>query len=82
MRWKNMPMKIYVRERMKVKTGVKAPRFRVLAVTNGSSGADGQLTFLTRLHLRKVELEQIAKDVGAEVVYLEPIEEKERGKMK
>jgi hypothetical protein len=77
-----MPLKIYVRERLKVKTGVKAPRFRVIAVTNGSSGADAQLTFLTRMHLRKVELEQIAKDVGAEVVYLEPVAEKERGTMK
>jgi hypothetical protein len=74
-------MKIYVRERMKVKTGVKAPRFRVLAVTNGS-GTDAQLTFLIRMHLRKIEIEQIAKDVGAEIVYLEQIAEAERGKMK
>lgn len=76
-----MASKIYVRERMKVKTGVKAPRFRVLAVTNGS-GAEAQLTFPTRMHLRKVELERIAKDVNAEVVYLQPIAEEERGKMK
>ncbi len=76
-----MPIKIYVRERMKVKAGVKAPRFRVLAVTNGSSGSES-LTFPSRMHLRKVELERIAKDVGAEVVYLEPIAEDERGKMK
>jgi hypothetical protein len=72
-------MKIYVRERMKVKTGVKAPRFRILAVTGGSGTS--HLKFESR-HLRKVELEQIAKDVGAEIVYLEPVAEEERGKMK
>ena len=72
-------MKIYVRERMKVKSGVKEPRFRILAVTGGSGTS--HLKFESR-HLRKVELEQIAKDVGAEVVYLEPVSEEERGKMK
>jgi len=74
-----MPLKIYVRERLKVKTGVKMPRFRVIAVTDDSETS--HLKFESR-HLRKVELEQIAKDVGAEVVYLQPIAEEERGKMK
>ncbi len=74
-----MPLKIYVRERLKVKTGVKMPRFRVIAVTDGSGTS--HLKFESK-HLRKVELEQIAKDVDAEVVYLQPITEEERGKMK
>ncbi|HIH85859.1 MAG TPA: hypothetical protein HA342_03500, partial [Methanoculleus sp.] len=33
-------------------------------------------------HFRKVEIEQIAEDVGAEVVYLETMPEEERGEMK
>ncbi|MGZ8880082.1 MAG: hypothetical protein ACXW1Q_05990 [Halobacteriota archaeon] len=59
-------MKIYVRERLKVGKGVKQPRFRVVAVM-------GTELRIQAVHLRKVELEQIAKDVGADVVYLEPV---------
>jgi len=33
-------------------------------------------------HFRKIELEQIAKDIGAEVIYLEEMPEEERGEMK
>jgi hypothetical protein len=74
-----MPLKIYVRERIKVKTKVKEPRFRVVAVTG--TPKDTHLK-LESIHLRKTELEQIAKDVDAGIVYLEPIPEEERGKMK
>jgi hypothetical protein len=72
-------MKIYVRGRMKVGKGVKQPRFRVVAVTGESK--EGHLK-IEASHFRKTELEEIAKDVGAEVVFLEPMEEEEHGKMK
>jgi hypothetical protein len=72
-------MKIYVRGRMKVGKGVKQPRFRVVAVTG--EGKEGHLK-IEASHFRKTELEEIAKDVGAEVVFLEPMEEEEHGKMK
>jgi hypothetical protein len=58
-------MKIYVRERQKVGEGVRQPMFRILAVTGGQIQIEGT-------HFRKFEIEQIAKDIDAEVVYLEP----------
>jgi hypothetical protein len=64
-------MKIYVRERIKVGREVKQPRYRTVAV----SGGDLQIK---AVHFRKTELEQIAKDTGAEIVYLEPVPEEER----
>ena len=57
-------MKIYVRGRQKVGEGVKQPMFRIVAVTGGS-------VQIQAIHFRKMEIEQIAKDVGAQVVYLE-----------
>ncbi len=66
-------MKIYVRERLKVGKGVKQPRYKVVAVTGGD------LQVLAG-HLRKTELEQIAGDVGAEVIYLEAVPEEARKK--
>ena len=47
-------MKIYVRERLNVGNGEKQPRFRVVAVA-------GEALHLYAGHLRKTELEQIAK---------------------
>jgi len=73
-------MKIYARERQKVGTGVKQPRFRVVAVVE-EQGENKHLK-VESVHFRKVELEQIAKDVGAEIVYLEEMPEEERGEMK
>jgi len=55
-------MKIYARERQKVGTGVKQPRFRVVAVTEEKG--DEKHVKMEGTHFRKVELEQIAKDVG------------------
>ena len=66
-------LKIYVRERMKVREGAKQPMFRIVAVTGGQ--VQVELT-----HFRKFELEQIAKDIGAEIVYLEEIPEEEKKK--
>ena len=47
-------MKIYVRERLNVGKGENQPRFRVIAVA-------GEALHLYAGHLRKTELEQIAK---------------------
>jgi hypothetical protein len=66
-------MKIYVQERPEVGPGVKQPRFRVVAVV-------GEGLHLYAGHLRKTELEQIAKDVGADIVYLEPVPEDSKRK--
>ena len=66
-------LKIYVRERMKVREGAKQPMFRIVAVTGGQ--VQVELT-----HFRKFELEQIAKDIGAEIVYLEEIPDEDKKK--
>ena len=57
-------MKIFVRERRKCEEGEKRPRFRVVAVHGGD------LKIYAK-RIRKVELKQLAKDLGAEVIYLE-----------
>ncbi len=54
---------IFVRERRKVEKGEKKPRFKIVGV----SGADLKLY---AEHVRKVEIEAIAKAVGATVTYL------------
>lgn len=56
-------MKIYVRERTRSKEGGRNPRFRVVA-TEG-----GDLRFHAD-HLRKTDIETIAKDLGAEIIHL------------
>ncbi|KQC09320.1 MAG: hypothetical protein APR55_10385 [Methanolinea sp. SDB] len=66
-------VKIYVRERLKVREGARQPMFRIVAVTGGQ--VQIELT-----HFRKFEIEQIAKDIGAEVVYLEEIPDEEKKK--
>jgi len=58
-----MAGKIFYRERLKVGTKEKKPRFKLVAVT----GVD--ITFYGD-HLRKKELEEIATAVGAELVLL------------
>jgi lipoate-protein ligase A len=59
-------MKIYVRERQKVGEGVESPKYRVVAVTGGQIQIEAT-------HFRKFEIEQIAKDIKAEVIYLTPV---------
>jgi len=66
-------LKIYVRERQKVGEGAHQPQFRVVAVTGGTLQIEAT-------HFRKIEIEQIAKDVGAQLIYLEPVPEDERKK--
>lgn len=67
---------IYVRERRKVGSGVKQPKYRVVAITGEN---DTRRIRVEANHFRKTELEAIAADVGAEIVYLEPVAEEERG---
>lgn len=55
--------KIYVRERGHVGKGAGRPRFAILAV----AGADLKIY---QMHVRKAELEKLAEDLGAEIVYL------------
>jgi len=58
-----MAGKIFYRERGKVGKGEKKPRFRVVAV------ADINIKVYAE-HLRRSELEQVAKSVGAELILL------------
>lgn len=53
---------IYVRERRKVEKGEKKPRFRVVA-TSGDIRVKAE-------HFRKLELDELAKHSGAQIVYL------------
>jgi hypothetical protein len=55
--------KIFVRERRKIEEGEKKPRLRIVGV----SGNDIKLY---AKHVRKIELEMIAKETGAEIVHL------------
>jgi hypothetical protein len=55
--------KIFVRERRNVGRGSGTPRFEIVAVT----GVDLRVY---HSHVRKVEVEKIASDLAAEIVYL------------
>lgn len=59
-----MPGKIFYRERGKVGKGEKKPRFRLVAIAGIDMKVYGK-------HLRKSELEQIAKAVDAKLILLE-----------
>jgi hypothetical protein len=59
-----MATKIFIRERRKVQKGEKKPRFRVVGV----SGSDVKIYVK---HIRKKELDQISKESGAEIIYLD-----------
>jgi hypothetical protein len=68
-------MKIYVRERQKVGEGVESPKFRIVAVTGGQLQIEAT-------HFRKFEIEQIAKDVKAEVVFMKAVADDHKVKKK
>ncbi len=55
--------KIFVRERRKVEQGEKKARFRVV-------GVSGKELKLYADHIRKSELETIAKESGAQIIYM------------
>jgi hypothetical protein len=56
-------LKIFVRERTRSKKGSGSPRYRLIANEGGG------LQFLAE-RLRKVDIETIAKELGAHIVYL------------
>ncbi|MDK9707406.1 MAG: hypothetical protein OEL83_10185 [Desulforhopalus sp.] len=58
-----MKGQIFYRSRQKAKEGAKTPQYRIVAVCGVDLKVYGQ-------HLRKTELEQIAKAVGADLVAL------------
>jgi len=66
-------MKIYVRERQKVGEGVESPKYRIVAVTGGQIQVEAT-------HFRKFEIEQIAKDINAEIVFMKPVAEDHKKK--
>ena len=66
-------MKIYVRERQKVGEGVESPKYRVVAVTGGEIQIEAT-------HFRKFEIEQIAKDINAEIVFMKPVADEHKKK--
>jgi len=66
-------MKIYVRERQKVGEGVESPKYRIVAVTGGTIQIEAT-------HFRKFEIEQIATDMKAEVVFMKPVDEEHKKK--
>jgi len=68
-----MAGKIFYRERGKVGKGEKKPRFRLVAVAGLDMKVFGK-------HLRKSELEQIAKAVGAKLILLKGGEGKHKSK--
>jgi hypothetical protein len=59
-----MATKIFVRERRKVEKGEKKPRFRAVGVSGGDLKIYAD-------HFRKKELEQIAQETGAGIVWLD-----------
>ncbi len=63
---------VFVRERRKVETGEKKPRFRVVGV----SGGDVKIYVK---HMRKKELDQLAEATGAKVVFLKAGKEEKTG---
>jgi hypothetical protein len=66
-----MAGKIFYRERLQVGKDVKRPRFMLVAVAGLDMKVYGK-------HLRKSELEQIAKAVGAKLILLKGGEGKNR----
>ncbi|HME41807.1 MAG TPA: hypothetical protein VKF36_01870 [Syntrophorhabdales bacterium] len=67
-----MAGKIFYRERTKSVEGKQQPRFRIVAVADVNLKIFGE-------HVRKSELEAIAKAVGAELVLLPPGDKKRKG---
>ena len=75
-----MSRKIYVRERQKVSDGAHQPKYRIAAVV--SDDEKGHFIKFNATHFRKKELEQIAADIRAEIVYLESEPDGEHGHRK
>ena len=68
-----MAGQIFYRERVKAKEGSRTPRFRIVAVSGVDLKVYGN-------HLRKKEIEQIAKATGADMIALERDKDSKRMK--
>ena len=68
-----MAGQIFYRERSKAKEGSRTPRYRIIAV----SGIDLKVY---ADHLRKKEIEQIAKETKAELILLQRDSKSKSGK--
>jgi len=75
-----MSQKIYVRERQKVSDGVQQPKYRIAAIV--SDGEKQASIKVHATHFRKKELEQIAADIHAEIIYLQSEPDGEPGRRK
>jgi hypothetical protein len=64
-------MKIFVRARTRAKEGSHNPRFRVVATVGGD------LRFHAD-HMRKIDIETIATELGADIIYMPEKDEEER----
>ena len=64
----DMSIKIYVRGRQKVSDGVHKPKYRIVAIVSDEEKKSS--IKVNAAHFRKKELEQIASDIHAEIVYL------------
>lgn len=62
--------KIFIRERRKVGERDKKPRFVIVAI----SDIDLKVKVM---HVRKQEIEEIASQLGAEIIYLKPVKDDE-----
>lgn len=68
-------MKIFVRERQKVGEGIESPKYRIVAVTGGQLQIEAT-------HFRKFEIEEIAREVNAEVVFMKPVDDEHKKRQK
>jgi len=64
-----MPRKIFVRECLHIPDGDQRPKYRIVVIIFCE---DRPFVQVKMTHLRKEELERIAADIQAEIVYLEP----------
>jgi hypothetical protein len=76
----DMSRKIYVRERQKVSDGAHQPKYRIAAIV--SDDDKGPFIKINAEKKKKKELEQIAADIHAEIVYLESEPDGEHGHRK
>jgi hypothetical protein len=75
-----MTTKIYARERQKVSDGVRQPKYRIAAIVSDDEKKPS--IKINATHFRKKELELIAADIRAEIVYLETDPDGEHGQRK
>jgi len=75
-----MSTKIYVRRRQKRSDGAHKPRYRIAAIVSDEEKRPS--IKINASHFRKKELEQIAADIHAKIVYLKSEPDGEHGNRK